>query len=57
MIGPEDEPLELLLELEATRAAEPGRVCEDCGYGDPNACAMTCPMCDARHPGIGIRAE
>ena len=53
------EDNELLLEMldEATRPQASGRVCGNCGYGDPNACAMTCPMCDTRHPGVGIRQE
>jgi hypothetical protein len=55
-MSPDDE---LLLEWTAERAGtpEPGRVCENCGYADPNACAMTCPMCDTRHPGVGIRTD
>jgi len=53
----DDDSLELLLELAAERAPEPGRICANCGYGDPNVCAMTCPMCDTRHPGVGIRTE
>jgi len=59
MNASEEEPLDLLLEMveEATRARETGRICENCGYGDPNVCAMTCPMCDTRHPGVGIRQE
>jgi lipopolysaccharide biosynthesis regulator YciM len=54
-----DDSLELLLDMvdEARLAAEPGRVCESCGYRDPTVCAMTCPQCDTRHPGVGIRTE
>jgi hypothetical protein len=54
-----DEPIDLLLEMleEATHPPEPGRVCESCGYRDPSVCAMTCPQCDTRHPGVGIRAD
>jgi hypothetical protein len=59
MTTPDDESPELVLEMleEATRTPEPGRACESCGYRDPSMCAMTCPMCDSRHAGMGVHKE
>jgi hypothetical protein len=56
----EDEYPEELIEIAALRHDDDpaaGRACTSCGYRDPVVCAMTCPMCDTRHPGVGIRQE